>query len=112
MDDVENYISLAEIDYKSGNFSRAIRHAERAIETRPNPEQKTALQIFIARTHSKLGNISESNKIYRELLTEKNYLPPVIMGLLYNNFKSKNGEAVKMGRNLGLIKIFVEKGEH
>jgi len=107
MDKVEKYISLAEIEYKSGNMSQAICHAEEALEECNDHTRAAALKIFIARIHSKIGNIKQSNTIYRELLNEKNYLPPVIMGLLYNNFKSNDNNSIKMGRNLGLIKIFV-----
>jgi len=104
---------LAEIESKSGDISGAILHAKSALSLLDDKDSKraTALKIFIAKSYSKLGKINESNAIYRTLLTEENYLPPVIMGLLYNNFKSRDGEFVKMGRNLGLVKVFVHKVE-
>jgi len=107
MHDVEKCVSLAEIAYKSGNLNAAVRHAKAAIVHCECEERVTALRIFIARCYSKQGKIRESNTIYRGLVNERNYLPPVIMGLLYNNFKMNEGNSVKMGRNLGLIKIFV-----
>ena len=99
---VERWISMAEIAYKSGNIKSALRHATAGLNRCATPETCTALRIFIARCHSKLGNFDKSNKIYRALLNEKNYLPPIIMGLLYNNFQSK-----KAINNVRLIKIFV-----
>jgi len=108
--DAEKWICRAEIAYKSGQIKTAIRHAKRAlavIARKAAPDKaiskSIALQIFIARAYSKLGLLRESNAIYRKLVNEKNYLPPVIMGLLYNNFQSLQ----KTNRNLGLIKIFV-----
>lgn len=88
MDDVEKYISLAEIAYKSGNVARAVIHARSALRRDISHEKAVALRIFIARAYSKLGKIDESNKIYRALLNEKNYLPPVVMGLVFNNFNN------------------------
>ena len=101
MKDVEKYISLAEIAYKSGNTARAIVHARAALRHDISPEKAISLRIFIARAYSKIGNFNESNKIYRALLNEKTYLPPVVMGLLYNNFNAK-----KIGMNLGLLKTW------
>jgi len=116
--DVEKWICRAEIAYKSGNIKSAIRYAQNALrvitrnasdaskafaESEIAIPRLTALQIFIARAYSKLGKFRESNAIYRKLINEKNYLPPVIMGLLYNNFQNPQ----KTNRNLGLIKMFV-----
>lgn len=105
--DVEKYISLAEIAYKSGNTLRAVTYAQKAISAGANRSQSVALKIFIARCQSKTGNFNESNRIYRTLLDEKNYLPPVIMGLLYNNFKTSGINTNKLSGNLGLIKLYV-----
>ena len=99
----ENYICRAEIAYKSGKTKIAIRYAKRAIELCDDQSKITALRIFMARAYSKLGKIHESNAIYRKLISEKNYLPPVIMGLMYNNFQNTK----KANSNLNLIKIFV-----
>ena len=86
---VEKNISLAEIAYKSGNIAKAITHARSALKYDISPQMRTSLRIFIARAYSKMGKTHESNKVYRALLTEKNYLPPIVMGLLHNNFKLK-----------------------
>ena len=105
--DVEKYISLAEIAYKSGNTAAAVRHAKTALQCDISPAMTTSLRIFIARAYSKMGKIKESNTVYRALLNEKNYLPPIIMGLLCNNLKSKELDAGKLHGNIGLVKIFV-----
>ena len=103
--DVEKWICRAEIAYKSGQNARAIGFAQKALEKCQEAETKTALRIFIARAYSKMSNYTESNAIYRALIREEVYLPPVIMGLLYNNFRQRSD--TKMGRNIGLIKLFV-----
>ena len=105
--EVEKFISLAEMAYKSGNTIKAIVYAKSAIISGASHSQTTALRIFIARCHSKIGNFDESNRVYRALLDEKNYLPPVIMGLLYNNFKSSEINTRKISNNLGLMKLYV-----
>ena len=100
--DVERCISLAEIEYKSGNVARAIVHARAGLRCDIEHQTAVALRIFIARAYSKLGKTAESNAVYRALLTERNYLPPIIMWLLYNNFTSTD----KLKRGLGLVKVF------
>jgi len=108
---LEHWISRAEIAYKSGHVAQSIRYAKSAIRLAEREHNRagtvTALRIFIARAHSKLGQYHQSNVIYRQLINEQNYLPPVIMGLLYNSCKQGGGAAQKMSNNLGLIKIFV-----
>ena len=107
MSDVEKCISLAEIAYKSGNIAKSVVHAKAGLKCDISPEKSVALRIFIARAYSKLGKINESNSVYRALLNEKNYLPPIVMGLLYNNFKAKDINTKKISSNLGLMKIWV-----
>lgn len=101
--DVERLISLAEIAWKSGNARQAIIWAKAALREPTTAERAVALRIFIARAYAKLGRFAESNTIYRALLTEKNYIPPVIMGLLYNNFNNP----VKANGNVKLVKLYV-----
>jgi len=102
---VEKYISLAEIESKSGNLELAVKHAKKALLLETSTERTVALRIFIAKCYSKMGKIKESNSIYRGLVNEKNYLPPVIMGLIYNNFQ----DTEKTGRNLNLMRIFIRE---
>jgi len=101
--DFEYYISRAEIAYKRGQIKQAIRHARRAGSLCPASGPKYhAVEIFIARAYSRLGQFEQSNRIYRGLVDDKIYLPPVIMGLLYNNLKNPN----KSKRNIALFKVF------
>jgi len=96
-------ISKAEIAYKSGRIKSSITFANQALRQNDlDPSKTIALRIFLARAYSKLGSYTKSNTIYRELLKEKVYMPPIIMGLLYNNFKTASAE--KMQLNVGLVK--------
>jgi hypothetical protein len=106
VDKLETCISRAEIAWKSGHSARAIRHATRAIELCNDPRKTTALKIFIARAKSSLGKYAESNEIYRALIDENTYLPPIILGLLYNNFKTASLEKQKC--NINLIKLYLK----
>ena len=103
MDNLENYISRAEVAWKSGEVSVAIRNAREALKQCTDNSKAIALKIFLARACSKQRQFTKSNKIYRELISDKIYLPPVILGLLYNNFKKS--EKAKL--NLRLMQIFV-----
>ena len=98
----EHFIARAEIAYKSGHIKSAVRWAKRAIEECDRCETESALKIFIARCYSKLGKYHESNVIYRRLIDGQNYLPPVIMGLLYNNIKI----AEKAKRTVAWLKLY------
>jgi len=102
VDKFETLISKAEIAYKSGKIAAAITHAKKALAECDESSKTAALQIFIARAHSKLGNFKKSNEIYRELLREGVYIAPVVFGLFYNNFESTKAEKMKL--NLGLVK--------
>ena len=101
MDKFEALISKAEIAYKSGQVAQAVKWAKKALVGCDEPSKAVALQIFIARAHSKLGNFKKSNDIYRELLRDGVYIAPVVFGLFYNNFE---GATEKLGLNLTLVK--------
>ena len=88
MKKLDVWICKAEIAYKGGNIKCAIKHANSALGVCADPAKEIALRIFIARAYSRLGCYDKSNTIYRELLRENAYIPLVIMGLLYNNFKN------------------------
>jgi len=97
----ESLVSKAEIAYKSGKVSLAIRCARKALDGCEDAPKAVALQIFIARAYSKLGNFKKSNAIYRGLLRDGVYIAPVVFGLFYNNFESGTE---KLGLNLTLVK--------
>jgi len=106
VENVEKYVSLAEIEYKSGNILRAIDHARQGIAHTTDQSKIISFKIFIARAYAKIGKTHESNLIYRELIREKIYMPPVIMGLLYNNLHNTE----KANGQLNLMKIFIGGG--
>jgi pentatricopeptide repeat protein len=101
VDNFESLISKAEISYKGGKPAQAIKFAKKALAGCDDAPKMVALQIFIARAYSKLGNFKKSNDIYRELLRDGVYIAPVVFGLFYNNFESAT-EKLKL--NLTLVK--------
>jgi len=105
MDGVEHYLSRAEIAYRESDVEQAVIDAEKAVELCGDSERMIALRIFIARCYSKLGKIEKSNEIYRSLINEDVYLPPIIMGLMHNNLVE--GKSEKLERNVQIVKIFL-----
>ena len=113
VDMVEFYISKAELDYKAGRVSVSIDSARKALKlcnSNKFREKSLSLRIFIARGLSRLRQIEASNSIYRSLIGEGVYLPPIIMGLMHNNLQSGNSEKVK--RNLHLVKLLAGQTPH
>ena len=107
VDLVEYYLSRAEIFYTKGKVNEAIQSAETALNlcrSHPHVEREIALKLFIARAKSHQGLYEESNKIYRSLIDEKVYLPPIMLGILHNNLNLKQGEKVK--NNVHLMRIW------
>ncbi|MCL2850912.1 MAG: hypothetical protein FWE01_00940 [Firmicutes bacterium] len=109
-DGVEYHLSRAEIAYKECNIRQAIIDAKQALQLCKGGEQVDegkviALRIFIARCYSRLGNLEKSNLLYRELVNENVYLPPVLLGLMHNNLAEGKSEKVK--RNMCLVKIYL-----
>ena len=101
MSKLEKNICNAEIAYKKGQSLLAIRYAKSALKVCNRESVTVALKIFIARAYSRLGYYDKSNTIYRGLLKENIYMPPVVMGLMYNNFKNPD----KQNNNMRLMKI-------
>jgi hypothetical protein len=98
------YISRAEISYNTDKINDALCDAKLAQNYADTKARKVAIGIFIAKCYSALHKYEESSKIYRELIKEDTYIPPVIMGMMYNNLKSKS--AKKVQNNITLVKIF------
>jgi len=116
VNDIEHHLSKAELLYKDGEYHKAIRSCIMALKlcedeknnkiTKPGLEGKTvALKIFLAKCYSQIGEIEKSNKVYRDLIDEDVYLPPVIMGLMHNNMV--DGKSSKVQKNMQLVKIFI-----
>jgi len=103
--ELESCLSRAEIFYKQGKVVRALASAQAALLHCKREEQRVALNIFIAKCLSRLGRFDESNAVYRSLIDDKVYLPPVIMGLMHNNLQLKKDD--KVSKNMHLIKLFV-----
>jgi tetratricopeptide (TPR) repeat protein len=102
----EYYISRAEIEYKNKEFGSALQNAKIAKNYADTKARKTAIGIFIAKCHSALGQYDESSKLYRELIKEDTYLPPVLMGMMYNNLETR--KTGKVQKNITLVKVFAE----
>lgn len=109
MDKLEHYISRAEWFWKSGDIKPAMQSARQALKhVGVHEGKRIALRIFIARGYSRLRDFTESSRIYRELLQEEVYLPPVIMGLLHNSLSVSQNQ--KSLNNAGLVKLFLPGG--
>ena len=126
---LEYHLSRAEIFYRENNIEQAIEDAQMALSLccahasldlstsvemtacdeigGGDGEKAVALRIFIARCYSKLGDIEKSNALYRELVNEKVYLPPVILGLMHNNLAENKSDKVK--KNMRLVRIYFGK---
>jgi len=105
VDLVEFYLSKAELLYSRGEIEQSIQAANIALSQRPIREREIALKLFIARAKSGLNLFEESNTIYRSLIDENVYLPPVILGILHNNLNLSKDD--KTQQNIGLMRIFI-----
>ncbi|MCL2587646.1 MAG: hypothetical protein FWE31_05445 [Firmicutes bacterium] len=108
IDLVEFYLSRAELFYSRHKVTEAIEAAETALTLNPNKEREIALKLFIARALSHKSEFEQSNKIYRNLIDEATYLPPIILGILHNNLQLSKDD--KSSKNLGLMKIYMGNG--
>ena len=108
IDLVEYYLSRAELQYARGQTRESIVSAKTALGLEPSLEKKTALELFIARAKSSLGEFSASNEIYRALIDENTYLPPIILGILHNNLRLAKTDKSK--KNLALINLMCYTG--
>ncbi len=105
----EYYIARAELEYNQNKFSMALTDANMAKKYANTKARTTAIGIFIAKCYSALGDYKRSSSTYRELIKEGTYLPPVIMGMMYNNLEQKKAE--KLDKNITLIKVFADTTE-
>lgn len=98
------YIARAELEYNQNQIKAALTDAKIAKKYANTKARMTAIGIFIAKCYSALGNFRESSRVYRELIKEGTYLPPVIMGIMYNNLEQKKAD--KLNKNITVVKIF------
>lgn len=98
----EYFINEAEVFYKRGRVVDAIDSARLALSFLPG---NIAINLFIAKCYARLGFSNKSNELYRSLINDKNFIPPMLVGLLHNNLIISDAE--KLSRNIELIKLYV-----
>ena len=103
----EYYIARAELAYQQHQTNAALTAAQIAKKYADTKARQTAIGIFIAKCYSALGEFEKSSQTYRELIKDGTYLPPVIMGMMYNNLENKKTEKVR--RNITMVKLFAEQ---
>ena len=102
----EYYIARAELEYNENKINEALLDAKMAERYADTKARQTAIGIFIAKCYSALGDYEQSSKTYRQLIKLGTYLPPVIMGMMYNNLRQK--QVGKLKNNITLVKVFSE----
>lgn len=100
----EYYIARAELEYSKKNVTAALHEAKLAQKYAKTKAQQSAIGIFIAKCHTALGNYEKSSEIYRTLIKEGTYLPPIMMGLMYNRLEEK--QISKAQKNITVVKLF------
>jgi len=106
VDLVEYFLSKAELLYARGEVSEAMEAANTALGIKSvSSERRVALKLFVARALSALSQFEESNVVYRELIDEDTYLPPVILGILHNNLQLSKDE--KSEKNINLMHAYL-----
>jgi hypothetical protein len=102
----EYYISRAEAEYRDGNFGAALQDGLLAQGYANTAARTTSIGIFIAKCYTALGDYRHSSQIYRGLIKEDTYIPPLLMGIMYNNLETKRTE--KTRKNITLVKLFAD----
>jgi hypothetical protein len=103
----EYYISRAETEYRNGNFGAALQDGILAQGYADTAARTTSIGIFIAKCHTALGEYDKSSKIYRKLIKEDAFIPPMLFGIMYNNLKTQKTERTQ--QNITLVKLFAEE---
>lgn len=98
------YVARAEHEYSKKNFNTALSEAKLAQNYATTKAQQSAIGIFIAKCYTAMGNYEKSSATYRTLIKEGTYLPPIMMGLMYNNLKTKQN--TKARNNITVVKLF------
>ena len=105
----EYYVTRAEHEYSKKNINSALNEAKLAQNYAKTKAQQSAIGIFIAKSYTALGDYEKSSATYRNLIKEGTYLPPVMMGLMYNHLEEKQNKKVK--NNITVVKLFTDYGE-
>ena len=100
----EYYIARAELAYNQNHITAAIHEAKLAQKYANTKARHSAINIFIAKCYTTLGDYAQSSQIYRALIKDGTYLPPVMVGLMYNNLEEKQTNKVR--NNITVVKLF------
>jgi hypothetical protein len=102
----EYYVARAEIAYSKNNLTNALNEALLAQKYANTKPRQCAIKIFIAKCYAALGDYEKSSQLYRSLIKEGTYLPPVMMGLMYNHLEEKQN--LKAKNNITVVKLFAQ----
>lgn len=100
----EYYVTRAESAYRQNHVANALHEAQLAQKYADTKAKQSAIGIFIAKCHTALGKYEESSQIYRNLIKAGTYLPPIMVGLMYNHLEEKQNTKVK--NNITVVKLF------
>ncbi len=100
----EYYIARAELEYSKKNVIAALQEAKLAQTYAKTKAQHSAIGIFIAKCYTALGDYEKSSETYRTLIKDGTYLPPIMMGLMYNHLEEK--QTAKAKNNITVVKLF------
>lgn len=105
----EYYVTRAEIAYNQNRPTIALNEAQLAQKYANTKARQSAISIFIAKCYTALGEYEKSSQLYRSLIKDGSYLPPVMMGLMYNHLEEKQTDKVR--NNITVVKLFANPGE-
>ncbi len=106
----EYYVARAEHEYSNKNLTTALTEAKLAQKYAKTKAQQSAIGIFIAKCYTALGNYEKSTQIYRALIKEGSYLPPIMVGIMYNHLEEKQNTKIK--NNITVVKLFADNGDN
>lgn len=105
----EYYVARAELEYNHNHPTAALNEAKMAQKYAKTKARQSAIGIFIAKCYAKIGDYEKSSQTYRTLIKDGTYLPPVMMGLMYNHLKEK--QTTKAQNTITVVKLFTNDGE-
>jgi len=106
----EYYVTRAELEYNKNHHTAALNEAKLAQKYANTKARQSAIGIFIAKCYTALGDYEKSSQTYRALIKDGTYLPPVMMGLMYNHLEEK--QTTKVHKNITVVKLFTDNGEN
>lgn len=105
----EYYVARAELEYSRNQPSAALHEAQLAQKYADTKARQSAIGIFIAKCYTAMGDYEKSSQTYRDLIKDGTYLPPVMMGLMYNHLEEK--QTAKVKNNITVVKLFASNGD-